>query len=673
MLQAPTPVETSRFGALRTFSQRRSPDSLFQNSLLPKSSSPALLFTLLLLSLLTVGCASSSITRSEVDASSQPHTEKLSTQTNAHSTEKKSATTPESRDRDKERSPLASDLFDDEGAQREEGERSEVTPPTIDFDSEQFRHYFYDLLVAEMLLQNGDYESAITRYLALSRLLGDDELARYTAHIAMSHGRMEHALEAALNWLEISPDQFEARRAVAVLMLLNSDVEESARQFIAIIENYEDEKPEVFDEVIQLLMQDESRSVALDVVTLLAHHFESREPLWRLAAELSLNRNDPLRTEAFLQRAIDLGAPELWAEKARCRLLLLQGERSEAVIRYQMLVLSEPDNQALREDYADFLRSAAFYRAAREEYRVLLSIDPKNSIYRFWVAMISVALEESAQSLALFTELYDDGFRLFRDGFRAHDISYYAAQVLDQQRQYEEALVWYERVVLPDYFVTATLRRAELLALLGRDEEACGLVAQMRDNHPNLEVDLYLFEMNLLKERGQHAQALGLMGEAMQRHPEEQSLLYVRAMLYNDVDDINAAERDLRQLIERDENDAMALNALGYILADKTDRYHEAHEFLQRAIALAPDDPAIIDSVGWVYYKLGRFEEAERWIRRALERLDQAEIIYHLAQLLHDLGRIEESCELMKRGLEKDPHHVRMFILHRGCEMEGAR
>lgn len=547
-------------------------------------------------------------------------------------------------------------------------ESATALPPK--FDSEQFRHYFYDLLIAEMVLQQGDYETAITSYLALSRLLRDDALARYTAHIALNYGRMEYALDAALTWLEISPEQYDARRAVAVLMLLNADVEESARQFVALIENFDTAAHSVRDEVIQLLMRDETNPVMLDVATLLAHHFEISEPLWRLATNLSLNGDDNGRTERFLLRAVELGADPIWAEKVRCRQLLAKGKKGEAAIRYQILVAGNSDNQALRESHADFLRNADFLRAARDEYSVLLTFEPKSSIYRFWIAVISVALEEPNRAFDMFAELYRDDFRVFRDGYRVHDVAFYAAQILDQQAQSEAALLWYSRVSADEYTMSAGIRRAELLSLLGRHEESQRHLGQLRDENPALAMDLYLFEINILRQKGLFAQALELTNQALDLHPEDSGLLYARAMLYNEVDDIDALERDLRELIRRDENDGVALNALGYTLADKTDRYTEAYELIQRAIQLLPDDPAVIDSVGWVYYKLGRLDKAEIWLRRALELSDGAEITFHLAQVLHDMGRLAESCELAASGLQKDPQHVRLFILRRSCQQE---
>lgn len=141
----------------------------------------------------------------------------------------------------------------------------------------------------------------------------------------------------------------------------------------------------------------------------------------------------------------------------------------------------------------------------------------------------------------------------------------------------------------------------------------------------------------------------------MEQWPDNADLLYARAMLAVSMDQIAQLERDLRLILVGNPDHVDALNALGYTLADRTERFDAAQAFIERALQLRPDDPAILDSMGWVLYRKGQSERAEPYLRRALEQGFDAEIAAHLGEVLWSLGRRDEAKEVWQHALDEAP------------------
>jgi tetratricopeptide (TPR) repeat protein len=166
---------------------------------------------------------------------------------------------------------------------------------------------------------------------------------------------------------------------------------------------------------------------------------------------------------------------------------------------------------------------------------------------------------------------------------------------------------------------------------------------------------LYLVEGEILRDAGRLDDAMDVYNRALDEIPGNIDLLYARGLLAERMGRVDLLERDLSTIIESDPEHADALNALGYTLADRTDRYDEASEYIQRALALKPDNAAVIDSMGWLQYRLGNYAEAERFLRRALETFHDSEIAAHLGEVLLALGKREEARQLLEDALSKDP------------------
>jgi Flp pilus assembly protein TadD len=153
--------------------------------------------------------------------------------------------------------------------------------------------------------------------------------------------------------------------------------------------------------------------------------------------------------------------------------------------------------------------------------------------------------------------------------------------------------------------------------------------------------------------------ATALLDREITRTPDDTSLLYLRAMRAWEMGDLTGMELDLRQILRTEPNNADALNALGYTLADLNlpGRLEEARELIERAYEADPDNPAVLDSMGWVYFRLGKPDDALAWLESAYAQMPDQEIAAHLAEVLHSLGRSDEARQLIARILQRATYH----------------
>ncbi|MCH8479515.1 MAG: tetratricopeptide repeat protein, partial [Wenzhouxiangella sp.] len=165
----------------------------------------------------------------------------------------------------------------------------------------------------------------------------------------------------------------------------------------------------------------------------------------------------------------------------------------------------------------------------------------------------------------------------------------------------------------------------------------------------------WLIEGDILREAGRASEAIALLSGALRQNPDSIALLYTRAICAIAIDDLELAEQDFRRILQIDDDNAMALNALGYTLTDRTDRHEEAYRLIRRALELEPDSPAIQDSMGWVYFRLGQPEKALPYLEQALQGEDNPEIAAHLGEVLWYLGREDEAREVLLGVFERFP------------------
>jgi len=191
-------------------------------------------------------------------------------------------------------------------------------------------------------------------------------------------------------------------------------------------------------------------------------------------------------------------------------------------------------------------------------------------------------------------------------------------------------------------------------AIVGRVDDALArLKALMKQSQKDSEqIRVYLAQGEVLRGAKRHREALEIYNLAIKDSPENTDLLYARALIAEKLDMLDITESDLLEVLGHEPGNANALTALGYTLADKTNRLQEAKGYILKAMSFLPDDPAILDSLGWVYFRLGEYENALKWLHKAFSQLEDAEIAAHLGATLWQTGKLDDAKKIWNRGLE---------------------
>ena len=206
-------------------------------------------------------------------------------------------------------------------------------------------------------------------------------------------------------------------------------------------------------------------------------------------------------------------------------------------------------------------------------------------------------------------------------------------------------------------FVTATRRIASLLLAAGRLNEVKEYFARLRSQYPQAQAQLYAIEANALLEAEFYDASLRVLNQALASVPEDTSLQYMRSMVWEKQDDLAQMEADLRAILEREPDNSTVLNALGYTLANRSVRLTEAQQLIARALELQPDEPAILDSMGWVKYRLGEYGEALDYLQQAYAVFPDPEVAAHLGEVLWVTGDSPAAMEIWSSALSNSPDH----------------
>jgi tetratricopeptide (TPR) repeat protein len=308
------------------------------------------------------------------------------------------------------------------------------------------------------------------------------------------------------------------------------------------------------------------------------------------------------------------------------------------------------DKVSLRLAYARLLLEARETTAAAAQYREVLRADSANADALYALALIAIQQQK-------LDEAHRHLLTLFEAGERRDEAAWFLAQIEEQRGHYREAHEWYGAVTGGMRAVDAAVRRGYTLYKTNGMAAALAYLSELRKRNPDLAVRLYAAEAELYFEAKQPEQALGRYEAGLREHADALDLLYGRAMMRAELGDVKAAETDFRNILEKSPEDARSLNALGYLLSNYSDRYQEAFGYIDRALKLTPEDPAVMDSMGWVQYRLGNLDQALQYLQEAHKREPDPEISAHLGEVLWQLGRRDKAQDVWRTALTEDPDH----------------
>jgi len=504
----------------------------------------------------------------------------------------------------------------------------------------------YQLLVAEVAGYRGEYSTALEKYVDMALKTRDAGVAQRAAMLAVYLKRYEEALTTSKIWVEQEPDSIEARRYLSEQLLRIGDMEQAIVHMEAIknlggLANFESFAYSAAN------MDDKGREVLLEAMSRMLAEYPGDEQLMFSKAVL-------LEQSGQLEEALQL-ANQLLVSKKDINVIVLKVNALKDLLRTdEALVFLEStleelaDKRRLRLIYARMLFEAERLVDAEKQYEQVHQQAPNDSDILFALALISMeqGKDESAKGYLN---------QMIRFNRRANEAHYYLGSIADKNDKIPQAISEYKMVGPGREYLAAQVRIAALLADQDRLDDARAHLENQRANNPDRYNRLVMIEGQLLSERGHEAEFFELLEMVIKKQPENVELLYFRAMTGQSLGRLDVLEQDLLRVIEIDPGNADAMNALGYTLADQTDRHDEALVLIERALEIKPNEAAFIDSLGWVQYRLENYKDAVTNLRKALSLFDNDEVAAHLGEVLWVSGEQQEARNVWQKALDARP------------------
>ncbi|MBI3147855.1 MAG: tetratricopeptide repeat protein [Betaproteobacteria bacterium] len=525
--------------------------------------------------------------------------------------------------------------------------------PTADAASSFTPQTMYQILLGEIALQRGQYGLAARALTEATRQTRHAALARRATEIALFAKEYAVGIEAARYWSELDPQSLRARQLLASLLVASGKLAEAKPKLAELLNQSDSNRADAFSQLSRVLAAHKDKEESFQLVRELA------EPYPDLAeAQLAIAQAGLAAGLGTLQMAeFSLAAAERalaqrpdWDAAVQLKGQIL-GKTSpkDGVAYLEAQVAERPKLRPLRAVLAQLLVEQKRYREAREHLNRLADDDPANQELRIAAARLSVQLGEHAEAERLLeTALREEP----RD---ADQLRILLGQLAEERKQWPTAIERYRGVTHGEHFFDARLKLATVLARAGKGDEAGAVLDAIKPEGEAQQVQITQARAQILRDAERHREAFELLSKALTDKPDSPELLYDTAMAAERVGELALLEKHLRRLIELKPENAHAYNALGYTLVDRTSRVEEGRKFIQRALDLSPDDPFILDSMGWALYRSGDFAQSITVLRRAYQERPDAEIAAHLGEVLWAKGERDEAKRVWDAQLKNTP------------------
>lgn len=518
---------------------------------------------------------------------------------------------------------------------------------------------FYQLLLGELNATGEDPGAAFSLILDAARKTTDPRLYQRAVDLALKARSGDSALQAARAWRQALPLSREANRYVLQILIGMNRLAETAEPLKREITNAEaKERAIAIASIPRLFARASDKKGAAQVVEqALAEYLIT--PALGVAAWTTIGR---MRMEAgdgssALEAARKAQALDANAEGPALLALALMAAKQTAAEALVKKYLDGKPQAEVRLEYARSLIEARRYPDAASQLDTLTSERPE--IAEAWLMRGALALDDNRLELA------ETAFKRYlalvparnsRSAASAESQglvqAYLAlAQIAEKRNDMPQAESWLARIDSPEELLNAQLRRAGILARQGKLDEARKLIRSQPEKTAADARQKLNAEVQLLREAKQYRAAYDLLSESLKRFAADADLSYDLAMMAEKLGRFDEMERLLRAVIASKPEYQHAYNALGYSLAERSIRLPEARQLVQKALELAPNDPYITDSLGWIEFKSGNLADAQRILQAAYKNRPDAEIAAHLGEVLWVMGRREQALAIWREGM----------------------
>jgi len=519
-------------------------------------------------------------------------------------------------------------------------ERIKLAPTPADQDPLQ------NMLAGQFALTSGDLPAAARAFSQAARVSDDPALAAQATRVALIARQWELAREDLAHWQALRGEDPDVWQSRAILALHDGKTDDA---FVDLSRLAAEPNGKGWSAIAQALIGAEDHDAAGALLERLVKpgQLGDKVQTWIAISQLAARLERPALAQSLASQAVTrFKSAEAFAWAAQLK--LKHGDKVGARALFADAVKRNPKDSHLRAAYAALLGELGDNAEAARTLAVGVQDD--------YTLAARAAYLARADDKPMIESLYREARALPEP--RTADRLTLLGQLAELLERKAEALTWYEKVPADaEQGFGAQLRTAVLLDDTGKSKDAMSLVhdlqARAADDSKQLG-ETYLLEGEMLNRHQRGEEAIAAYDRGLQTLPDDTRLLYARALLNDDLNHVDAAVRDLRRVLELKPDDANAMNALGYTLADRTDSQKEAYELISKALTLKPGEPAIMDSLGWVQYRLGHLDAALTQLRTAFEKQPDAEIAAHLGEVLWAAGQKDEARRVWEQGRKKD-------------------
>lgn len=506
----------------------------------------------------------------------------------------------------------------------------------------------YMLLAAELAGQRGQYEIALEGYMEAAKRVSDPRFAERAAKIAMYMKDGKKTDEAVSLWLTQEPANLTARK-IAALSALRSGNKQKAIEHLDVLLKAD---PAGFEksmlELANILQKDGKTAFIYQVLDEVSLKNPDQAAVYFVQSLLAMQMKDSALAEKKVQQALNIQPGWDDALIFQAQIAVFSGDLNKAKTLLRNTSVRYPDNNKIKKLLAQVLIKTAEYEEAVEVYKGIVSAEPKDVESQIALALVYLQLERDGKAEDILKTLLD------QPEWQSQ-ASFYLGKIEEKREHTKKALGWFDKVTDEPFVFESAVSAVSLLIKDKEFGEAGLRLNLMLDRFPKQRLRIILMQAGLLSQQEQYEKAFDLLTKALTEYPDQKDLLYTRALMAERVNKLDVLEADLKKILAKYPDDAEALNALGYTLLDHADRYAEAEKYLQHALNLQPDEAVIMDSFGWLQFKLGKLERALEYLERAYAKQQEAEIAAHLSEVLWVLGRKDEARKLFGKAIKKAP------------------
>lgn len=513
------------------------------------------------------------------------------------------------------------------------------------------------LLRAEFAFRAGDWQGPYLTMLSLAQQTRDPRLARRAAEMALAARQPEDTLAAVRQWRQLDPQSDEATQYYLGMVILSDNISDAEEIFRKRLEGAPaNVRGIVLYQIQQLLARAKDKEAANAMLERVVGPYRGTLEGHVVLAQGALARGDKAAAGREARAALALKPDSEIAV-----LTLAQAGENEAQVSELLakFVAAHPNAREVRAARARLLVNDKQFEAARSEFLLLDKQQPDNVTTLYALGVLSTQLNDPGNAERYFARFVDVLGRNPEDERDPSKALLILSQLAEERGDIKAAVSWLDKLPEGDEKAafSAQLRRAQLLGKGGDVPAARRLLASLKPGDPAAQAQVAAMEAQVMRDAGQNEQAFTLMQAATRRFPNNPDLLYDFALLAEKTGHLEVMEKSLREVMRLAPDNHHAYNALGYSLAERNVRLEEARTLVEKALGMAPEDPFIMDSMGWVEYRLGNLDAAEAHLRRAYGLRRDPEIAVHLGEVLWQKGKQADAQKLWREARAKDPHN----------------